>query len=67
MLRIVIRLTFYLILGTLFLLVATRYGWLEGWKLWGKALVAVAFAFGMFHGWLQRRRHSARISRRDAD
>jgi len=35
----------------------------DGVPLWVKALAAAAFALGMFHGWLERRRRSSRIVR----
>jgi len=54
--RYALRFTAYLIVGVLFVLLMQAGHMLDGWGRWAKALVVVAFALGMLHGAVRRRR-----------
>jgi hypothetical protein len=62
-LRIAIRLTFYLTTGVLFLLALGYFGVMANYSLPAKAVFVLAFALGQYHGFLRRRRRNSPASR----
>jgi hypothetical protein len=63
MLRILIRFTFYLILGLMFVLLMEHFHWVDGYPRWLLAVLVVVFALGMVDGRRRRRRRNSPAGR----
>jgi membrane-associated PAP2 superfamily phosphatase len=63
MLRIAIRLTFYLTTGVVFVLLMEHFHLVDDFPRWALGALAVVFALGMVDGRRRRLRRNSRTSR----